>query len=158
MCWRGLPPGRTTHRPGNFIHSLILRSIFTSLSLEQLTIDFDKMHSHLHTPYNISMFTLEPGFDDVPATLTIHSIDCEEIMTALDECHARGFLYKALGNCNDIKRDVNKCLSSERYDRAKRNRDEARSNRRRIEGLWSQERALDQPSTTAVESTASEKK
>lgn len=64
-------------------------------------------------------------------------------MTALDECHARGFLYKALGNCNEIKREVNKCLASERYDRAKRNRDEARSNRRRIEDIWAKERAKD---------------
>ncbi|CEJ56628.1 hypothetical protein PMG11_02829 [Penicillium brasilianum] len=66
-------------------------------------------------------------------------------MTALDECHARGFIYKALGNCNDIKREVNKCLSVERYDRAKNNRDNARSNRRRIEEIWAKERALDQP-------------
>ena len=80
-------------------------------------------------------------------------------MTALDECHARGFLYKALGNCNDIKRDVNKCLSSERYDRAKRNRDEARSKRRRIEEIWAKERALDQVSTNiSTESAISEKK
>ncbi|KAJ5892162.1 uncharacterized protein N7473_008390 [Penicillium subrubescens] len=82
------------------------------------------MHSHLHTPYNIN---------------------CEEIMTALDECHARGFIYKALGNCNDIKREVNKCLSVERFDRAKNNRDNARNNRRRIEEIWAKERALDQP-------------
>lgn len=66
--------------------------------------------------------------------------DCEEIMNALDECHARGFLYKALGNCNDIKRDVNKCLSAERSARAKRNRDVARDNRRRIEQIWGDER------------------
>jgi COX assembly protein 2 len=65
-------------------------------------------------------------------------------MTALDECHAKGFLWKAVGNCNDIKREVNKCLSAERYDRAKRNREEARSNRRRIEDIWAKERELDQ--------------
>ena len=61
-------------------------------------------------------------------------------MNALDECHARGFLYKALGNCNDIKRDVNKCLSAERSARAKRNRDVARDNRKRIEQIWGAER------------------
>lgn len=65
-------------------------------------------------------------------------------MTALDECHARGFLYKALGNCNEIKREVNRCLAAERYDRAKRNRDQARTNRRRIEEIWAKERALEQ--------------
>ncbi|KAJ5819904.1 hypothetical protein N7474_005495 [Penicillium riverlandense] len=81
------------------------------------------MHSHLHTPYNAN---------------------CEEVMTALDECHARGFLHKAMGNCNDIKREVNKCLSAERYNRAKRNRDEAKSNRRRIEDVWARERTVEQ--------------
>ena len=69
-------------------------------------------------------------------------------MTALDECHARGFLYKAVGNCNDIKREVNRCLASERYDRAKRNRDQARTNRRRIEEIWARERAMDQPAAS----------
>ncbi|KAF7712953.1 Uncharacterized protein PECH_002297 [Penicillium ucsense] len=82
------------------------------------------MHSHLHTPYNVN---------------------CEEIMTALDECHARGFMWKALGNCNDIKIEVNKCLSMERYDRAKNNRDNARDKRRRIEDIWAKERSLSQP-------------
>lgn len=66
-------------------------------------------------------------------------------MTALDECHARGFIHKALGNCNDIKIEVNKCLSAERYDRAKNNRDTARNKRQRIEEIWARERALDQP-------------
>ncbi|KAJ5132942.1 hypothetical protein N7448_007100 [Penicillium atrosanguineum] len=94
------------------------------------------MHSHLHTPYNVN---------------------CEEIMTALDECHAKGFLWKAVGNCNDIKREVNKCLSAERYDRAKRNREEARSNRRRIEDIWAKERAIDQPSTAAPENAGASK-
>ncbi|OQE28418.1 hypothetical protein PENSTE_c003G00884 [Penicillium steckii] len=91
------------------------------------------MHSHLHTPYNIN---------------------CEEIMTALDECHARGFLYKAVGNCNDIKRDVNKCLSAERSDRAKRNRDEARNKRARIEEIWARERGQDTTATTNTAATA----
>ncbi|EAW08444.1 COX assembly mitochondrial protein [Aspergillus clavatus NRRL 1] len=81
------------------------------------------MHSHLHTAQNAN---------------------CEAIMTALDECHARGFLHKALGNCNDIKRDVNKCLAEERYQHAKENRNEARNNRKRIEKIWAEERALEQ--------------
>ncbi|KAJ6115973.1 hypothetical protein N7523_006390 [Penicillium sp. IBT 18751x] len=97
------------------------------------------MHSHLHTPYNVS------------------NADCEEIMTALDECHAKGFLWKAVGNCNDIKREVNKCLSAERYDRAKQNREEARSNRRRIEDIWAKERALDQAPSVGPENNGASK-
>ncbi|WEW58804.1 hypothetical protein PRK78_004272 [Emydomyces testavorans] len=76
------------------------------------------MHSHLHTKDNIN---------------------CEQIMTALDECHARGFLYKAIGGCNDIKREVNRCLGAERYKRAKQNRDKARENRTRIEQIWKEQ-------------------
>ncbi|KAH8700698.1 cytochrome c oxidase biogenesis protein Cmc1 like-domain-containing protein [Talaromyces proteolyticus] len=81
------------------------------------------MHSHLHTPENAN---------------------CEEIMTALDECHARGFLWKTLGQCNDIKREVNRCLSAERLQRAKQNREEAREKRSRIEKIWAEERAREQ--------------
>ncbi|KAL2821731.1 cytochrome c oxidase biogenesis protein Cmc1 like-domain-containing protein [Aspergillus cavernicola] len=84
------------------------------------------MHSHLHTSYNAN---------------------CEAIMTALDECHARGFLHKALGNCNDIKRDVNRCLAGERFERAKRNRDDAREKRRRIEKIWAEERTVESGTT-----------
>ncbi|EER29412.1 hypothetical protein CPC735_070940 [Coccidioides posadasii C735 delta SOWgp] len=73
------------------------------------------MHSHLHTKDNIN---------------------CEEIMNALDECHARGFLYKAVGGCNEVKREVNRCLGAERFKRAKKNRDMARENRSRIEQIW----------------------
>lgn len=64
-------------------------------------------------------------------------------MTALDQCHAQGFLHKALGNCNDIKREVNRCLAGERYERAKRNRDDAREKRKRIEKIWADERAVE---------------
>ncbi|KAJ6008936.1 hypothetical protein N7499_001016 [Penicillium canescens] len=91
------------------------------------------MHSHLHTPYNVN---------------------CEEIMTALDECHAKGFLHKAIGSCNDIKRDVNKCLSGERYERAKRNRDQARGNRKRVEEIWARERELEQGMSNAAAAAA----
>ncbi|KAJ5921981.1 hypothetical protein N7516_009684 [Penicillium verrucosum] len=91
------------------------------------------MHSHLHTSYNVN---------------------CEEIMTALDECHAKGFIHKAIGSCNDIKVEVNKCLSAERFDRAKRNRDEARSNRRRVEEIWAKERELDQGPAVASAAAA----
>jgi COX assembly mitochondrial protein 2 len=62
-------------------------------------------------------------------------------MTALDQCHARGFLWKALGQCNDIKHEVNRCLGEERLKRSKKNREEARIKRQRIEQIWAEERA-----------------
>ena len=57
-------------------------------------------------------------------------------MQILDECHARGFLYKAFGMCNKAKRDVNMCLRAERLERTARNREEARKDREKIKGRW----------------------
>ncbi|OAL65306.1 UPF0287 family protein [Trichophyton rubrum] len=77
------------------------------------------------------------------STLADH-LDCEEVMTMLDECHAKGFMHKVFGNCNDIKREVNRCLYAERLKRASRNREKARENRARIEKLWDEDAAQGQ--------------
>ncbi|CZT19276.1 uncharacterized protein RCC_05122 [Ramularia collo-cygni] len=61
---------------------------------------------------------------------------CEEIMTALEECHARGFMWKAIGMCSDTKRQVNKCLRAERLERTASNREEAKAKREHVKKLW----------------------
>ncbi|CRK41697.1 hypothetical protein BN1708_008528, partial [Verticillium longisporum] len=48
--------------------------------------------------------------------------ECEDVMNALDECHARGFLYKSLGNCNTAKQHVSDCLKVARMKRLDANR------------------------------------
>ena len=73
-----------------------------------------------------------------PVLMPLIRSGCEEIMNALEECHARGFLFKAFGGCNDIKRDVNKCLSSERGKKSRKNRETGLERRRRIEAVWAQ--------------------
>lgn len=85
------------------------------------------MHSHLHTKDNVG---------------------CEEIMNALDECHARGFLYKAVGSCNEIKREVNRCLSGERQKKSQKNRETSLERRARIEAVWDK---MDQGDYSALE-------
>lgn len=57
-------------------------------------------------------------------------------MTALDECHARGFLWKAMGGCSSIKNEVNKCLRSERLERTRQNREDAKMKREKIKAVW----------------------
>ena len=57
-------------------------------------------------------------------------------MSALDECHARGFLYKAWGGCNEAKRAVNKCLRAERLERTRENREQAKVKRAKLEARW----------------------
>ena len=54
---------------------------------------------------------------------------CEQIITALEECHARGFLWKSLGNCTEVKTKVNQCLRAERNRRAAENRTTGTDNR-----------------------------
>lgn len=57
-------------------------------------------------------------------------------MAALDECHARGFLWKATGGCNTAKREVNKCLRAERLERTAKNREKAKEKKERIQRVW----------------------
>ncbi|KAL2357700.1 cytochrome c oxidase biogenesis protein Cmc1-like protein [Cryomyces antarcticus] len=73
------------------------------------------MHPHLHTKDNTG---------------------CEEVMAALDECHARGFLWKAVGMCNEAKHNVNMCLRAERLQRTAQNRAIAKAERAKIQEKW----------------------
>jgi len=57
-------------------------------------------------------------------------------MSILDECHARGFLYKAVGMCNGAKTDVNMCLRAQRLERTKANREAAKVKREQIVKTW----------------------
>ena len=57
-------------------------------------------------------------------------------MAALDECHAKGFLHKMTGGCNEPKQFVNKCLRAERLERTAKNREMAKAKRARMEAIW----------------------
>lgn len=50
----------------------------------------------------------------------------------LEECHAKSLMYKAVGGCNDVKEQVNKCLREERDKLQAENRAAARAKRDRI--------------------------
>ena len=57
-------------------------------------------------------------------------------MAVLDECHAKGFMHKVMGNCNDAKQDVNKCLRAERLERTAQNREKGKEKKKRIDRAW----------------------
>jgi len=59
-------------------------------------------------------------------------------MSILDECHERGFLWKAMGMCNEAKRNVNKCLRAERLERTRKNREAAKIKRAMVEAKWAE--------------------
>lgn len=65
-------------------------------------------------------------------------IGCEDVMNALDECHARGFLLSAIGTCNEAKRQVNMCLRAERLARTAANREKAKKERARIKAAFAE--------------------
>ncbi|KAK3678230.1 hypothetical protein LTR37_021500 [Vermiconidia calcicola] len=75
------------------------------------------MHPHLHTKDNGG---------------------CEEIMNALEECHARGFLWKSMGMCTDVKTQVNKCLRRERLERTAHNREVAKAKKEKINAIFAE--------------------
>lgn len=57
-------------------------------------------------------------------------------MAILDECHARGFMYKAMGMCNGAKTNVNRCLRAQRLERTAKNREMAKEKRKEREEMW----------------------
>jgi COX assembly protein 2 len=59
-------------------------------------------------------------------------------MNLLDECHARGFMWKAVGMCNDAKTQVNKCLRAQRLERTKANREAAKVKDQQIKDKWAE--------------------
>ncbi|KAH9996948.1 UPF0287-domain-containing protein [Xylariaceae sp. FL0662B] len=75
------------------------------------------MHPHLHTKDNMA---------------------CEEVMTALEECHAKGLMWKSMGKCSDIKDKVTLCLQAERAKRATQNREAAKAKRDKVQRRWAE--------------------
>ena len=59
-------------------------------------------------------------------------------MAILDECHARGFMWKAIGMCNGAKTDVNRCLRAQRLERTAKNREVAKQKRAEVKAIWAQ--------------------
>ncbi|KAI0154762.1 hypothetical protein GGR57DRAFT_501960 [Xylariaceae sp. FL1272] len=81
---------------------------------------------------------LDKIFPDGQVAKRGHQSACEEIMTALEECHARGFLWKSMGMCNDAKHKVNMCLRGERLKRTAANREVAKAKREKLMKAWAE--------------------
>ncbi|CAH0049818.1 unnamed protein product [Clonostachys solani] len=69
------------------------------------------MHPHLHTK---------------------NAMACDEVITALEECHAQGFLHKAVGSCNSAKEAVDVCLRAQRAKVQADNRATAMAKREKL--------------------------
>jgi len=58
------------------------------------------------------------------------------VIAILEECHARGFIWKMFGNCTDAKTKVNMCLRAQRLERTRKNREDAKAKREHIKQVW----------------------
>lgn len=57
-------------------------------------------------------------------------------MTALEECHERGFLWKSMGMCNGAKEALSACLRAERRKRQDNNRSKSENKKDAIRQKW----------------------
>ena len=57
-------------------------------------------------------------------------------MNALEECHAKGFMWKSMGMCTEAKDKLTLCLRAERLKRAAHNREAAKAKRDLIKQKW----------------------
>ncbi|KAL2165172.1 hypothetical protein VTH06DRAFT_468 [Thermothelomyces fergusii] len=71
-----------------------------------------------------------------PLLFTKDNAGCEQLMAALEECHAKGFLWKAVGMCNDAKQQLTECLRAERLKNQSLNRNSVQDKRSRIRQKW----------------------
>src|SRR4051812_40473153 len=96
------------------------------------------MHPHLHTKDNIGEPPLPRKGNLLPRSLLMYAsrAACEEVMIALEECHARGFLWKSMGMCSGAKDQVSKCLRAERLKMQQKNRTTAQDQDARIRAQW----------------------
>jgi COX assembly mitochondrial protein 2 len=108
------------------------------------------MHPHLHTKDNIGMVghwlgdklcSCQYFLVSARHRLTLPTftrLACEDVMNALEECHARGFLWKSMGMCNDAKHQVTLCLRAERIKRTATNREVAKAKREKLKQAWAE--------------------
>ncbi|ORZ38181.1 hypothetical protein BCR44DRAFT_116357 [Catenaria anguillulae PL171] len=65
-----------------------------------------------------------------------HLITCQEIIKALNECHATSGWKKYFGACNDLKHKLNQCLTEDYVARRAVNAAEAKKRRDKAEKVW----------------------
>ena len=95
------------------------------------------MHPHLHTE-EVQKSIIPPTPTTNPLANIHPSPGCAEVVAALEECHAQGFLHKVTGNCTDAKYRVNMCLRGLRLERTRQNREQAREKRAQIKKVWAE--------------------
>jgi COX assembly protein 2 len=64
------------------------------------------------------------------------TIDCGDIVKALEECQAQGFMSRAFGKCDTVQNELNLCLRRERLERQALHFKEANAKRQDLQKKW----------------------
>ena len=65
----------------------------------------------------------------------LHSEDCRKIIEALARCHAEHTWKKYLGACNDLKRELDRCLKKEYAEKRRLNLSESQKKKEAARNL-----------------------
>uniref|UniRef100_A0A1L8E058 COX assembly mitochondrial protein n=2 Tax=Nyssomyia neivai TaxID=330878 RepID=A0A1L8E058_9DIPT len=63
----------------------------------------------------------------------LHTPECNKLIEALQNCHKDNPFGKFVGQCNDLDREVNKCLKKERQENQQRNYQQAQERIKRVQ-------------------------
>ncbi|CAH7672765.1 hypothetical protein BY996DRAFT_6432329 [Phakopsora pachyrhizi] len=63
-------------------------------------------------------------------------VACGKFIEALEACHNSGLWNYYTGGCNDVRRQLDKCLHDERMKRSSDHVKEGRRRRKELERVW----------------------
>ncbi|CAN6639516.1 COX assembly mitochondrial protein 2 [Trichomonascus vanleenenianus] len=63
---------------------------------------------------------------------------CGALIAALEECHQESYMKRMFGICNNVKEELNECLSTQRLKLSREKTILAREKRKTIEARWKQ--------------------
>lgn len=74
-----------------------------------------------------------------PLAPHLHGAECRKIIELLNQCHSDHPLGKFAGVCNDLKRQLNKCLQKEYVERRQKNYESAQKRKQAFQKLYKED-------------------